>query len=259
MTSDRPLAGYHILVTRGGTSGQRLAAEIQSLGGKAFIVPLIDFKQYIDRQAAHFIQQLDHYDWLVFTSQNGVKFFLKQLKEYGIHIQDLHMNMAAVGKKTKEYLETYGIQVDFVPSRFTAKAFAEEFFEQIVSIKRILLPKGNLASATIADFFRKRGIMVDEWIVYETYLPEKQKKILAKLLKSTNIHFACFTSPSSFQHFMKVIEEFHFDLNQLAIKFVSIGPVTDHTIENYGLKAAVSPDVYTIPTMLDALCQYICK
>ncbi|WP_018660936.1 uroporphyrinogen-III synthase [Heyndrickxia acidiproducens] len=257
MTAPGPLSGKNILVTRGGKGGEELAEQIRARGGKAFLVPMIEFRAYEDPHAAEYIQTLPQYDWIIFTSKNGVKFFLQQCRQNGVVCENLNINWAAVGKKTAVYMENNGLKVAFTPRHFTAKDFAAEFLAEVRGAGEVLLPKGNLAGTMIADSLRNSGIMVKEWTVYETYLPKENKEKLAEVLKTVKLDYAMFASPSSFRHFKETADDSGIDLHRLTTGIVCIGPVTSRTVEAYGCKVSVAPKEYTIQAMLEALCQYI--
>ncbi|GER66166.1 uroporphyrinogen-III synthase [Weizmannia acidilactici] len=259
MNTNGPLSGKRILITRGGKEGERLAAQIEALGGKAFVVPMIAFRAYEDPNAHEYLKKLPEYDWAVFTSKNGVQYFLEQCSKSGISCDRLYINWAAVGKKTAAYMDKCGLKASFTPSKYTAKDFAAAFLSSGHSLKRVLLPKGNLASSEIADSLKKSGIIVDEWIVYETYLPPESREKLLEVLKWENIDFALFASPSAFRHFKAVIDASGIDHAAQRIKMAAIGPVTKSAVEEAGFTVQVSPDEYTMPAMLSALCQYVTR
>lgn len=256
MINTFPLSGQKILVTRGGEKGLKLAERINQLGGDSYIVPLIDFEANHDIHATVFLNQLYSYDWIVFTSQNGVDFFFKELqvKLPDFKLSDLKSHIAAVGSKTKEAIEKHQLKVDFFPNRFSAADFIEQFIKEKISARRVLLPKGNLASDTIKKGLEAENIMVDEWTVYNTFLPTKNKEKLHSLLRKNVINYATFTSPSTFHHFMEVVNDYTLQGHLKTIRFVTIGAITKKAIENYGFTVAASPEVYTMDSMIESLC-----
>lgn len=249
-----PLSGKHVLITRGGERGSQVADKIQHYGGSAVIVPLIDFALHVDKQEKHFIKQLDEYDWIIFTSKNGVRFFFERLQALSIPfpLSCSGQRFAVVGEKTKEALEAYFVSSTFMPAFYTARDFAKEFF-QMHKAKKSLVVKGNLASATIAKSFQDRHIPVDEWIVYETFFPEPSKLQLASMLREKKLDIITFTSPSTFYHFLQVVEEYGLMKEALKPKIVCIGPVTKAAIESHGFVVTASPNTYTMEAMVDEL------
>lgn len=257
MINDLPLAGKKILVTRGGRKGEELASKIISKGGSSSIIPLIDFTVNNDQHAREYVQKLPSYDWIIFTSQNGVNYFFEECTRLNPNFcpSDIKNNVAAVGSKTKEAVEKYGVKVGFYPSQFSAADFIVEFLKKEHSTKHILIAKGNLASRTIADGLEEKKVLVDEWIVYRTFFPYKSRDKLVQLLVDRELDYATFTSPSTFHHFMEVVTSCSLQYALKNIEFIAIGAVTKKAIEQYGFSVAASPEVYTIDSMLDSLCQ----
>lgn len=259
MITDRlPLRGRHVLITRGGEQGEKFCNDVASAGGFPYMVPLIDFRSHEDLNAAQFIQSLDQYDWIIFTSKNGVKYFFQHIdsrREQFEMFKD-RIQFAAVGEKTRAELSRYRIDSHFMPNIYTAEDFSREFFEKGFTATSALIPKGNLASTTIAESFRSRRIVADEWIVYETYYPTKDIDRLVRIIKENRLDTACFTSPSTFHHFKKVADQYHLKKHLDSITFASIGKVTKRAIETEGYTVKVCPEKYTIDSMFHELCHY---
>ncbi|MFD1705590.1 uroporphyrinogen-III synthase [Siminovitchia sediminis] len=246
------------MITRGGEQGEKFCSDVASMGGIPYMIPLIDFRPHNDMNAGSIIQSLDQYDWIIFTSKNGVKYFFQHIEEQRESFEMLkgHMRFAAVGEKTKSELKRYFVDAYFMPNVYTAEDFSKEFFEKGLKAKRVLIPKGNLASTIIAESFRSRGIIADEWIVYETYYPTKDHSRLADILKDNRLDAACFTSPSTFHHFYQVVQQHHLEKHIEFLTFTAIGKVTKRAIEAEGFAVKVCPEKYTIDSMFQELCMY---
>ncbi len=259
MTADQlPLRGRHVLITRGGEQGEKFCNDVASTGGIPYMVPLIDFRPHEDLNAVHFIQSLHKYDWIIFTSKNGVKYFFQHIESQRQQFEMFkeHIQFAAVGEKTRAELSRYRVESHFMPNIYTAEDFSREFFEKGHTAKRALIPKGNLASTTIAESFRSHHVIADEWVVYETFYPTKDIGRLVTIIKEDRLDAACFTSPSTFHHFNKVIKQYHLEEHLQSILLVSIGKITKRAIENEGYLVKVCPEKYTIDSMFHELCQY---
>lgn len=190
MMEDRlPLRGKHVLITRGGERGEKFCSDVATAGGIPYMVPLIDFRSHEDLNAPLFIGRLLQYDWIIFTSKNGVDYFFKHIKEKmdQSQLRNSPIQFAVVGEKTREALDRYGFSSRFMPNVYTAEDFAREYFQNELSAKKVLIPKGNLASTTIAESFRSRGMVADEWIVYDTYFPSREKTGLPTLYLLTDL------------------------------------------------------------------------
>lgn len=260
MKTDRlpPLTGRHILITRGSDQGEKFCMDVASAGGIPYMIPLIDFRAHEDMNAPYFIDQLTQYDWIIFTSKNGVDYFFHHIKDL-IDLSALrhsHIQFAVVGEKTREALDRYHFSSRFMPNVYTAEDFAREYFEQDLTAKKVLIPKGNLASKIIAEGFRSHNIIADEWIVYDTYYPVDKTDELVRLLSEDRLDVAAFTSPSTFNHFNKIVDEFHIDLRSKKLEIATIGTVTGRRVEQAGFQVSICPETFTIDSMFAALCDY---
>jgi uroporphyrinogen-III synthase len=253
MIDTLPLAGKNIFIPRGGNQGNALCERVVELGGKPYSVPLIDFREGNDQHAQEYINRFNQYEWIIFTSQNGVTFFFKQLEKINKVISS-QSRISAVGEKTKERLDKLGLNVAFVPKNYTADDFAKEFLDMGFHPQRVLIPKGNLAKDIIANSLESIHCIVDEWIVYETFFPIESRRKLEHLLTDIQFDYAMFTSPSTVHHFMEVVRGLRMEDKIKKIKTISIGPVTNKTIESYGWSVSASPDKYTVEDMLGCLC-----
>lgn len=253
-----PLKGKKVFIPRSGKQGKELRDRIVQLGGEPYCIPLIEFSEGQDPHGHQYLNKIDQYDWVIFTSQNGVKFFFQELSKNNISLSH-QTKIAAVGEKTKDALQRHQLQVSFVPSLFSADDFAIEFEDQVKQPKKVLIPKGNLARDIIAKTLLSKGWTVDEWIIYDTIFPIESKEKLASLLEHVQLDFALFTSPSTVHHFMEIAKERKLEKKAKLIDFISIGPVTNKAIEGYGWKVSASPLKYTVEDMLDCLCKLITK
>jgi len=253
-----PLRGRHILITRGGEQGDKFCNDVATAGGIPYMVPLIDFRLYEDLNSGYFKSSLGQYDWIIFTSKNGVKYFFQQIADHleTFELMKDQINFAAVGEKTRAELARYQIQAHFMPNIYTAEDFSREFFEKGYTAKRALIPKGNLASQTIADSFRNHRIVADEWIVYETFYPTKDIDLLVRIIKEGRLDTVCFTSPSSFHHFNKVVKQYHLNEYIKPIAMASIGKVTKRSMKKEGYTVEICPEKYTIDSMFEEVCLY---
>lgn len=258
MGGQLPLKGQHVLITRGGEQGEKFCTDVASAGGIPYMVPLIDFRAHEDINASHYMTKFEQYDWVIFTSQNGVNYFFEHIRDQVSEhaLRKSNVQYAVVGEKTRDALNRYQLPSRFMPNVYTAEDFARDFFELGLTAKKVLIPKGNLASTTIADSFHSRGILADEWIVYDTYYPTKKINKLIQLLSEDLLDVAAFTSPSTFNHFMKVIKQNHLHMHANKLMFTSIGTVTKRTIEREGYDVSVCPEKFTIDAMFAELCHY---
>ncbi|RFU65897.1 uroporphyrinogen-III synthase [Peribacillus glennii] len=253
----KPLQGYNILVTRGEEQSESLSQTIAALGGNPYAVPLIDFALPKDQQSVKkHIGQLNQYDWLIFTSQNGVKYFF-ELEGKTEHPGKMP-KIAVIGSKTKQALAEFGYRADFLPDEFVAEAFTQQFVRLVKQNDRVLVAKGNLARSVIWEEISRLGAECQEIIVYETIFPEASEQRLAGLLRNRTIDIVTFTSSSTANHFMNVVNKHGLQMEAGEPIIVCIGPIAKKTAEKLGLVVHVCPDTdYTAKAMIDSLIQYL--
>ncbi|MFB6650139.1 uroporphyrinogen-III synthase, partial [Bacillus toyonensis] len=158
------LAGKTVLITRAQHQAKQMSVAVKEKSGIPLEIPLLRMEGMSHRRIQHIAGQLHSYDWVIFTSKNGVAFFLDSLRKK----LPAKTKIAAVGVKTRLELEKRGYEVDFVPTSFVAEVFAEEFVKRLSGNECILFPKGNLGRDVIPVALREMGVSLDELIVYST-------------------------------------------------------------------------------------------
>ncbi|HEY4554568.1 MAG TPA: uroporphyrinogen-III synthase [Bacillaceae bacterium] len=252
MTADsKPLKGKHILITRGGEQGVQFCSWVANAGGVPHMVQLIDFRPHEDPNAQMYMKSIKEYEWIIFTSKNGVNYFFQHMREHMNEFARVlpDIRFAAVGEKTRAELEKRNVQSHFMPNIYTAEDFAREFFEKGLTGERVLIPKGNLAGKTIAESFRSRNLRADEWIVYDTFYPSEDEGMLITLLQEDRLDMAVFASPSAFQHYQSVVDRNGLLGHSQKLYYASIGTVTKKKMEKAGYQVDVCPDTFTMDEM----------
>ena len=249
----KPLFGKRIVVTRAREQASELSARLSELGAAVIEFPTI--KPVILPVDWGFLRNLPSYDWVIFTSANGVHYFLEHLLEVGRDIRALGTaKLAAIGPATKEALETLGLHVDFVPTQFIAEKVLEEFPAQLAG-SLILIPRAKQARDVLPEGLRERGAQVDVYHVYETLPEVAGAEQLRRRLVDGEVDVVCFTSSSTVENFVDAMagdEPLSYD----KVVFASIGPVTTETAEELGLRVQVTAQEHTIPGLVAALCRY---
>lgn len=254
--STLPLKDYRILITRGKEQANRFKVSIEQYGGIPIIVPLLDFQLPTNNSEVEaVIHQVLNYDWLILTSQNGVRFFFELVNKCGMSAS--LPKIAVIGKKTEESLMQYGYEADFIPQEFVAENFIDEFMPLLHAESRVLLVKGNLARTIIAEGINKAGASCDEVIVYETVLPKESVLKLSHILQAQEVDVITFTSSSTVHHFMQIVEQYQLHPLLESLIIACIGPIAKKTAQQYRLKVNVCPSEYTTEAMLQELITYI--
>ncbi|TKC15642.1 uroporphyrinogen-III synthase [Robertmurraya kyonggiensis] len=248
--SSATLRGKKVLVPRGKKNAKSFSTIVEELGGVPIEIPLLAFRPVENQK----IPSLHTYDWLIFTSNVTVETFFSLVgTEDNIQLPKI----AVIGEKTEQALLRRNVQVDFKPHEYVAESFVQEFSQFVKKGDKLLLPKGNLARDLIAQFFKDKGHIVDEMVIYETYFPEESKEKLVQLLKSKELDVLPFTSPSTIDHFMSVVREL--DLLECIEDCIvaAIGPVSKRRCEEHGLTVHVMPENYTSFEMLKAVVAFL--
>ena len=254
MIQPLPLLGKRVLVPRGKDQAKPFSQLVASFGGFPIEIPLIDFRPIKKNERLQdCLKVLDTYDWIIFTSNVTVNTFFTFIKKEGACFP----NIAVIGKKTKKVLQERGLPVEFVPSAYVAEVFVREFIPHIQQGTRVLIPKGNLAREYIASSLREAGAVVDEVVIYETFMPEESRHKLAKMLDCGELDILTFTSPSTVDHLMEVVKEYGLQDKLKHCIISCIGPVTEKKLREYGLPVHAAPSEYTVEEMLKSTIAFL--
>jgi len=256
--TDPPLTGKRILVTRAREQAGELTDSLKGLGADVLAFPTIEIVpprswEGLDRAIA----QLASYDWIIFTSVNGVRFFLERLlaKTNTLSLPS-SLKVCAIGPATARKLEEKGIHVDYMPSEYVAEAIVQGFEKIGVKGKRILLARVKKARDVLPKNLRSMGSVVDVVEAYRTVKPRGGSTRLKRILAGSQIDVVTFTSSSTVNHFMELLEKEDLRAPLRGIAIASIGPVTSQTVRQYGLEVSVQPADYTIPALAQAVVDY---
>lgn len=259
---DRPLFGKRIVVTRTRTQAGVLSKRLADEGASVIEFPTIELADPTSYDAIdRALQDLSGYDWVIFTSVNGVDRFFSRLESAG----DVggprdaralcYARIACIGSATASRLAEHGIKADLVPAEYKAEGVFAAMEEQGgLEGQRILIPRAEVARETLPDLLRQAGAEVDVAPVYRTVPPSgEHAEEIRRMLSDGEVDAVTFTSSSTAENFFSILGN---DAVQLlgGVDLCSIGPVTTATIEKAGLSASVESDPYTIPALVSAIC-----
>ena len=252
----RPLFGQRVVVTRSRAQAAELSQKFAQLGADVLEIPCIKTSAPSNpKHLADALLELNSYDWLVFTSANGVTSFFEYFFKAFKDTRDIGgVRIAAVGPATAAKLRELHLQVDLMPEEATGAKIAKEFakFESLENLKICLL-RAEVANPDLPKALEELGAIVDDIPVYRTVAePDELAEVSAKLL-ATGAEWITFTSGSSVEHFHK-----RFDLPALLRKFpqtklASIGPETTKAIETLGVKPTVESREHTMNGVVGAI------
>jgi len=260
----KPLFGTRVLVTRARAQASELAEQIEELGGEPVEFPVIEIRRPSEQQAIDTLREAivaaESYDWLMFTSVNGVDYFFDWLMTMGIDIRRFHRaRIAAVGPKTAEALHRRGLTVEELPVKFHAEGLLDSLKHALSPGQRALLPRGDLAREVLPRELAALGVTPVEIDVYETVMAEGDDEGVLELLREGAIDIVTFTSSSTVTNLIERLrqlgEESPVELLRPAA-VASIGPLTSETAAAAGLAVAIEPEHATIDGLIGALAAY---
>lgn len=246
-----PLFGQSIVVTRGRSQAEELVWRFRALGANVIHLPLIEIQPAADfRLLDSAIASLASYDWLIFTSANGVRFFLERLDHSAADLRCLRAKLCAIGPATKAALEDLHLKVDLMGAEYVAESLLEAFQPHDLHGKRILLPRAAVARDVLPAELARRGAHVDVVEAYRTVAPqEAPQRIQDVLHNDKKPDWITFTSSSTVENCIrfagaKALEN---------VKVASIGPVTSATARKLGVQVTTEAAVYTIDGLVEAI------
>lgn len=254
----KPLFGKRVLITRSRNQASVLAEKIESLGGEPYEFPTIEIAEPDDfAPLDQAIAEIDSYDWLVLTSVNGVQSFMHRMQVLRKDIRRLgKAKIVAIGPKTREEIEKYGIFCEFMPEEFVAEAILEVFKGEEIKGKKVLLPRADIARKVLPDTLRSMGAEVNEATAYKTVIGEGNTEELVKLLEEKRIHVITFTSSSTVKNFVKKLGLDNLPRLLDGVTVASIGPITSASARELGLVVDVQAGKYTIDGLIQAVLEY---
>jgi len=250
----RPLFGKRIVVTRSRAQASELVDQLFELGADVLEFPTIRIEPPDDIEPLHnAIEKLKQYNWVIFTSVNGVDCFFTNLNKANYDARRLSSaKICAIGPATSQRLRESGIIADLVPPRFVAESVIESIGKvDTVKGKRILLPRADIARENLPDGLEKMGAVVDQVTAYRTVLEDGPKDEIIDALQQDNIDWITFTSSSTVRNFFDQIDAKL--LSGKKARLASIGPVTSDAIKKVGLDVDVEAEEYTIIGLVNAI------
>jgi uroporphyrinogen III methyltransferase/synthase len=250
----RPLYGKRIVVTRSREQASALSQKLTELGADVVEFPVI---KMVPPRAAYSMDiaiiELDKYEWIIFTSANGVEWFLKRLRFLNKDLRALGgKKIAAIGPATAAALDKYMINVDYVPEKFVAESVIEGFPEDVEG-KNILIPRAREAREVLPEKLREMGAKVHVANVYETIMENSNAEVVKELLSLGKVDVVTFTSSSTVKNFVALVGEGDKIALPDGVTVACIGPITAQTAEEMGMKSDIVADESTIEGLVDAL------
>jgi len=257
----RPLMGRKIVVTRSREQASELVKRLSDLGAECLECPTIkavppdDFKP-LDMA----IENLSAYDWLIFTSVNGVDFFFERLFAKEMDVRALNnLRTGVIGPATAKRLFDFGLKSDIIPESYRAESVVKAFAKVNIKGKKILLPRAKHARSVLPEELTKMGAVVDEVISYCTEPVQDNADLMLTRLKEQSIDLITFTSSSTVKNFHALLPPEELDSLMKDVTIASIGPITAETARDLGFDVHIIAESFTIPGLCRAIEQHYNK
>jgi uroporphyrinogen III methyltransferase/synthase len=246
-----PLFGRRIVVTRARDQAGALSAKLRALGADAIEMPTIEIVPAADYGPLdRAIAELASYDWLIFTSANGVRYFLKRLDGSQQDLRALGARICAIGEATKSAVEALHLKVDLMGEEYVAESLVEAFRFIDLHGKRVLLPRAAVARDILPRKLAERGARVDVVEAYRTVVPAGAATQVQEIFGGTRKpDWITLTSSSTVQNFVRLAGVQAME----GVRVASIGPVTTAAAKRLGLAVSVEAKVYTSDGLVEAI------
>ncbi|MBI5893051.1 MAG: uroporphyrinogen-III C-methyltransferase [Deltaproteobacteria bacterium] len=252
----KPLFGRKVVVTRAREQASDFSDLLKEYGADVIEFPTIEIvspKKWDEIDRA--IKRLPKYDWAIFTSVNGVKYFTERLKKLDKDIRELKgIKICAIGPKTKQEIEAIGLRVDFMPKEYRAEGIIKGLGK--IKDKNILLPRAEVAREILPEELIKKGAKVDVVIAYRTVKPKNKTDEIRELFKQGRVDVVTFTSSSTVANFLNMFKKGEGVEFLKNVKIASIGPITRDTAKGFNIETLIMPKKYTIPALADAIVEH---
>ena len=254
----KSLAGKTVLMTRPKGQAAVLREILEARGARVIESPVIKIlppKEWAPLDSA--LQDLRSFDWIVFTSTNGVDSVLGRVKALGKDARLLApVKIAAIGEATVKRLEENGIRADFMAGTYTSAVLLESLKKmREVRSRRFLLPRTDIAPEELRKGLEAGGGIVTEVIAYRT-IPVRSaigKRRFGELFSKKKVDYVTFTSASTVRYFFEALPRSLRKRIKDKVRFVSIGPVTSRKLREYGARPYREAEIHTMSGLVAAL------
>ena len=250
----RPLLGKGVVVTRSREQASDLVRLLAEEGACCYEFPTIEIAPLADADPVReAIGRLYNYDWVVFTSVNGVKCFFDEVATMELDARVFAgIRLAAIGPATAAELARHGLRADFVPERFVAESVVEGLLALGVAKGRVLIPRARQARELLPEKLTEAGADVTVLPVYDTRSVDQDPDEIIEAIKAGTIHYLTFASSSTVKNFFARISP---EIVKAAgtVKTACIGPITAATLAEYGFTPDVTAAAYTVPALAEAI------
>ncbi len=256
-TEISPLLGKQIVITRSVDQAAESLKLLEAEGASVISIPAIAFKPIaLDETRLHNLVN-KYYDYIVFSSANGVRFFFEQLSGKFIAEIREHCKVIAIGEKTRAYCDRKWLNVVYSPVEYNAKALIQELESVNWKNAKILIPGALISRKELFEGFNRLGANVDTVPVYDTVMPPRES-VMDKILQIKKSKVDCYTfmSPSGFINFLRLMEiqgnHSFFEGSSIAV----IGTTTENTVIDAGYKVDIKAKRATMESLVSSIKEF---
>lgn len=260
---EQPLAGRTVVVTRAASQANTFITALESYGASVISCPTIEIAE--PESYERLDEAIDHlygYDWLIFTSANGVEYFLRRLTTRGLKIEELdELRVCAIGEATADKLRDAHIHVDLIPSQAKAEGVFAALSEFAGGNERLhglnfLIPRAATGRDYLPKTLEDIGARVDVVTAYRTVLPENLDRGRLSAMLTGSADCIAFMSPSSVKSLALLFDTLDLGEKLKGLAIACIGDVTAATAVEYGLQVHIQPAQTTAADLANAVAKY---
>ena len=260
---DFPLAGRTVVITRAQNQANEFVTELERYGANVVHCPTIEIcalESYERLDEA--IEHLYGYDWLIFTSVNGVAYFFRRLTALQRNVSDLdELKVCAIGEATADKLRDLQVHVDVIPEEFKAEGVfsaLERFVggTQALHGLNVLIPRASVARDYLPAALAQAGARVDVVPAYRTVLPADLDRGSVAAMLSGSADCIAFTSSSTVKNLARLFDTHDLTEPLAGVVIACIGDITATTAADYGLQVKIQPEQFTVSELARAIASY---
>ena len=259
----KPLSGRTVLITRASGQAGVLEESLSALGASVLSIPAIEFTDPDDPGPLdRAIESIDSFDWILFTSANGVLWFWKRFEATrGSSPAEAlsRMKVAAIGPATASVLKERGSLADVVPPVYRAEALAEAIPRADLEGRRVLIARAQRAREIVPDSLRSMGAEVVIAACYKTVPPGIDADSLAMRFERKEIDLVTFTSASTVENFVNLFPEGSAVAILSSVKTACIGPITAACAVSLGIEPTATADESTIAGLVRVITRLLAR
>lgn len=261
--NSKPLAGRTVVITRALAQAKDFVSELEKFGARVIACPTIEIDdpesfERLDEAITH----LYGYDWLVFTSVNGVDYFLRRFKASGHDVSEIdELRVCAIGDATAERLRQAQLHVDVIPHEFKGEGVFEALIQFVGGLEPLsglnfLIPRAAVARDFLPKALEEAGARVDVVPAYRTVLPDNQDRGRISAMLAGGADCIAFTSSSTVRNLAQLFDTQDLSAVLEGVAVACIGNITAETATEHGLRTEIQPEQSTIPDLARAIADY---